>query len=168
VSLTSQAVTVTTVRRKFRLSERGCLPTESPYRERKRGERLRREQDAGSACVPRIASLGQGGGRGDLLGTPLGYELTGVPSVGCRHWRREGDSNPRNRCRFSGFQDHLFHPLTHPSEGPFYSEICKFVRQPRCFLGFGADQRLRRVEFDVLVNVFFEKDAPCSWQRLRM
>src|ERR1700681_3763235 len=67
-----------------------------------------------------------GGGRGDLLGTPLGDELTSVPSVGCRHWRRERDSNPRNRCRFSGFQDHHHRPLGHPSAPPFYSENCGF------------------------------------------
>src|SRR6185312_12736552 len=36
-------------------------------------------------------------------------------------WRRERDSNPRNRFRFSGFQDHRHRPLGHPSAGPFYS-----------------------------------------------
>src|ERR1700756_3013650 len=30
-------------------------------------------------------------------------------------WRRERDSNPRYRFRYSGFQDRLFQPLTHPS-----------------------------------------------------
>src|SRR6187455_1082748 len=30
-------------------------------------------------------------------------------------WRRERDSNPRNGFPFSGFQDRLFQPLTHPS-----------------------------------------------------
>ena len=30
-------------------------------------------------------------------------------------WRRERDSNPRNRFRFSGFQDHRHRPLGHPS-----------------------------------------------------
>jgi hypothetical protein len=30
-------------------------------------------------------------------------------------WRRERDSNPRYRFRYSGFQDHPFQPLTHPS-----------------------------------------------------
>jgi hypothetical protein len=32
-----------------------------------------------------------------------------------RGWRRERDSNPRNRFRFSGFQDHRHRPLGHPS-----------------------------------------------------
>jgi hypothetical protein len=42
------------------------------------------------------------------LGTPLGDELTGVPSVGCRHWRREGDSDShqvRNHSRFAKLLD---------------------------------------------------------------
>ena len=30
-------------------------------------------------------------------------------------WRRERDSNPRYPFRYSGFQDRLFQPLTHPS-----------------------------------------------------
>ena len=30
-------------------------------------------------------------------------------------WRRERDSNPRYRFRYSGFQDRPFQPLTHPS-----------------------------------------------------
>jgi hypothetical protein len=42
------------------------------------------------------------------------------------------------------------------------------VRQPRCFLGFGADQRLPRVEFDVFVNVLVEMEALGSWKRLRV
>jgi hypothetical protein len=32
-------------------------------------------------------------------------------------WRRERDSNPRYPLRYSGFQDRLFQPLTHPSAG---------------------------------------------------
>ena len=31
------------------------------------------------------------------------------------NWRRERDSNPRYPCGYSGFQDRLFQPLTHPS-----------------------------------------------------
>ena len=31
-------------------------------------------------------------------------------------WRKERDSNPRNRFRFSGFQDRRIRPLCHPSE----------------------------------------------------
>jgi hypothetical protein len=31
------------------------------------------------------------------------------------NWRRERDSNPRNRFRFSGFQDHRHRPLGHLS-----------------------------------------------------
>jgi hypothetical protein len=38
-------------------------------------------------------------------------------SVALTVWRRERDSNPRYRFRHSGFQDHPFQPLTHPS-GP--------------------------------------------------
>src|SRR5271157_3469848 len=30
-------------------------------------------------------------------------------------WRRERDSNPRYPFEYSGFQDRLFQPLTHPS-----------------------------------------------------
>ena len=30
-------------------------------------------------------------------------------------WRRERDSNPRYPFGYSGFQDRLFQPLTHPS-----------------------------------------------------
>ena len=30
-------------------------------------------------------------------------------------WRRERDSNPRYGFPYSGFQDHPFQPLTHPS-----------------------------------------------------
>ena len=30
-------------------------------------------------------------------------------------WRRERDSNPRYGFPYSGFQDRLFQPLTHPS-----------------------------------------------------
>jgi hypothetical protein len=101
-----------------------------------------------------------------LVGNASRRRLTGVPSVGCRHWRRERDSNPRNRCRFSGFQDHHHRPLGHPSARPFYSEICKFVSQPRCFLGFRADQRLPRAGPCALVSVSLEKDALGSWQRL--
>ena len=33
----------------------------------------------------------------------------------CCCWRRERDSNPRNRSRFSGFQDHRHRPLGHLS-----------------------------------------------------
>src|SRR4029077_16844242 len=36
-------------------------------------------------------------------------------------WRRERDSNPRNRCRFSGFQDHRHRPLGHLSARSFSS-----------------------------------------------
>ena len=32
-----------------------------------------------------------------------------------RDWRRERDSNPRYPFGYSGFQDRLFQPLTHPS-----------------------------------------------------
>ena len=32
-------------------------------------------------------------------------------------WRRERDSNPRYPFGYSGFQDRLFQPLTHPSVG---------------------------------------------------
>src|SRR5262245_18653465 len=32
-------------------------------------------------------------------------------------WRRERDSNPRYGFPYSGFQDRLFQPLTHPSTG---------------------------------------------------
>ena len=32
-----------------------------------------------------------------------------------KQWRRERDSNPRYPFRYSGFQDRLFQPLTHPS-----------------------------------------------------
>jgi hypothetical protein len=32
-----------------------------------------------------------------------------------RQWRRERDSNPRYGFPYSGFQDHPFQPLTHPS-----------------------------------------------------
>src|SRR5947207_9747535 len=32
-------------------------------------------------------------------------------------WRRERDSNPRYPFGYSGFQDRLFQPLTHPSAG---------------------------------------------------
>ena len=32
-------------------------------------------------------------------------------------WRRERDSNPRYPFEYSGFQDRLFQPLTHPSAG---------------------------------------------------
>jgi hypothetical protein len=38
--------------------------------------------------------------------------LTSQASEG---WRRERDSNPRYRCRYSGFQDHRHRPLGHPS-----------------------------------------------------
>jgi hypothetical protein len=36
-------------------------------------------------------------------------------AAGLKIWRRERDSNPRNRFRFSGFQDHRHRPLGHPS-----------------------------------------------------
>ena len=32
-------------------------------------------------------------------------------------WRRERDSNPRYPLRYSGFQDRLIKPLSHPSAG---------------------------------------------------
>ena len=32
-----------------------------------------------------------------------------------KEWRRERDSNPRYGFPYSGFQDRLFQPLTHPS-----------------------------------------------------
>ena len=32
-----------------------------------------------------------------------------------KRWRRERDSNPRYGFPYSGFQDRLFQPLTHPS-----------------------------------------------------
>ena len=37
-------------------------------------------------------------------------------------WRRERDSNPRYPFEYSGFQDRLFQPLTHPSA----SRTCVF------------------------------------------
>src|SRR5579863_7059455 len=40
-------------------------------------------------------------------------EFSGVQTV----WRRERDSNPRYGFPYSGFQDRLFQPLTHPSAG---------------------------------------------------
>src|SRR5579863_3651927 len=41
------------------------------------------------------------------------YEFSAVQTV----WRRERDSNPRYGFPYSGFQDRLFQPLTHPSAG---------------------------------------------------
>src|SRR5277367_3860411 len=38
-----------------------------------------------------------------------------VFSAAQTEWRRERDSNPRYPLRYSGFQDRLFQPLTHPS-----------------------------------------------------
>ena len=63
------------------------------------------------------------------------------------NWRRERDSNPRNRCRFSGFQDHRHRPLGHPSAWPFYSGIRTLVSPPplfpsaRVFLGVSLQMR---------------------------
>ena len=39
-------------------------------------------------------------------------------------WRRERDSNPRNRSRFSGFQDHRHRPLGHPSASKLRQNSC--------------------------------------------
>ena len=45
----------------------------------------------------------------------LARKETIVEPVFLMIWRRERDSNPRNRFRFSGFQDHRHRPLGHPS-----------------------------------------------------
>ena len=37
-------------------------------------------------------------------------------------WRRERDSNPRYGFPYSGFQDHPFQPLTHPSAGSAWKQ----------------------------------------------
>ena len=43
-------------------------------------------------------------------------------------WRRERDSNPRNRFRFSGFQDHRHRPLGHPSASKIRPEFARVAR----------------------------------------
>ena len=50
------------------------------------------------ACLAYFASKGQG-------------RFSAVQTA----WRRERDSNPRYGFPYSGFQDRLFQPLTHPS-----------------------------------------------------
>ena len=47
--------------------------------------------------------------------SPLSMERGEVFQFQLSAWRRERDSNPRYRFRYSGFQDHPFQPLTHPS-----------------------------------------------------
>ena len=42
-------------------------------------------------------------------------------------WRRERDSNPRYGFPYSGFQDHPFQPLTHPSAGGNINNLCVFA-----------------------------------------
>jgi hypothetical protein len=46
-------------------------------------------------------------------------------------WRRERDSNPRNRFRFSGFQDHRHRPLGHLSARRNLCECSVSARLPR-------------------------------------
>ena len=48
--------------------------------------------------------------------------------------RRRWDSNPRNRCRFTGFRDRPFRPLRHPSGGQSIS------RRPRKNLVRSSEQ----------------------------
>jgi hypothetical protein len=45
----------------------------------------------------------------------FGFTLFTVASTESMQWRRERDSNPRYGFPYSGFQDRLFQPLTHPS-----------------------------------------------------
>ena len=57
----------------------------------------------------------------------LAYALR-FPSEGI--WRRERDSNPRYGFPYSGFQDRLFQPLTHPSACGKCSLHCTIAVQP--------------------------------------
>src|SRR5216684_2724672 len=45
----------------------------------------------------------------------ISERMLGVFSAVQTAWRRERDSNPRYGFPYSGFQDRLFQPLTHPS-----------------------------------------------------
>jgi hypothetical protein len=45
-------------------------------------------------------------------------------------WRKERDSNPRNRFRFSGFQDRRIRPLCHPSREWIIKTKSLVIRNP--------------------------------------
>src|ERR1043165_4129208 len=70
-------------------------------------------------CCPTsdLWSRNLGIGRIDgCLGEPRCRSVSVVSNeVFVKTWRRERDSNPRYGFPYSGFQDHPFQPLTHPS-----------------------------------------------------
>jgi hypothetical protein len=78
------------------------------HRERERD--LRARDDRLAACVKKLRKK-------TTVEPPKKAEKVGpAKSTFCSMiWRRERDSNPRNRFRFSGFQDHRHRPLGHPS-----------------------------------------------------
>jgi hypothetical protein len=50
------------------------------------------------------------------MSRPDALQLSALDGFATRKiWRRERDSNPRYGFPYSGFQDRLFQPLTHPS-----------------------------------------------------
>ena len=53
-------------------------------------------------------------------------------------WRRERDSNPRYRFRYSGFQDHRHRPLGHPSAGTSKVTSSKFKAKYKLSLTCGS------------------------------
>src|SRR6516225_7173459 len=58
-----------------------------------------------------------------------------------KQWRRERDSNPRYPFGYSGFQDRLFQPLTHPSAGALITVYQ--VRESCSTYGFTCGSGLR-------------------------
>ena len=62
-----------------------------------------------------------------------------------RVWRRERDSNPRYPFGYSGFQDHPFRPLTHPSTARTHTDLVyrENPEEPSCARDAATDGELR-------------------------
>jgi hypothetical protein len=80
--------------------------------EKKAGKLVReiqRDIFSGPVCARKFAELRR-------FPNVLGGKQPGF-SAPQTEWRRERDSNPRYPLRYSGFQDRLIKPLSHPSAG---------------------------------------------------
>ena len=63
----------------------------------------------------------------DFRSDPISLHQSQFTSLTSTKRRKEGDSNPRDRCRPNGFQDRRIRPLCHPSG----CDITRRLTQPR-------------------------------------
>src|SRR5437868_3366321 len=98
-----------------------------------------------------------------------GVQTCALPiSIESEGWRRERDSNPRYRFRFSGFQDHRHRPLGHPSAANKTAqnvETTRFSASRSCGLILPYFARFSRTVVTTGVTAYASSASPASAPR---